>query len=210
MIPSLPKDSLLVGDIGFGGFDLLWQLSSGQVVFVIRCGGNSGQLGNLMPERLGTAWAGLEAQRGMAVFAGLGNMVDQVVHPLGWQTQACVPGVSGLPAGLSSGRRLRWRFRGRRWVRRGRKRGAAGMDVEPVPEFANFGLKSGDLGLQRHNQPEQFGAFGAAGGGHRQGVTHASYYRPEPPRISRKAKRMLHSIWTFRRGAGILALCQGD
>jgi hypothetical protein len=41
MIPSLPKGSLLVGDIGFGGFDLLWELSSGQVAFVIRCGGNS-------------------------------------------------------------------------------------------------------------------------------------------------------------------------
>jgi hypothetical protein len=51
MIPSLPKGSLrtlpprsartTVGDIGFGGFDLLWELSSGQVAFVIRCGGNS-------------------------------------------------------------------------------------------------------------------------------------------------------------------------
>jgi len=41
MIPSLPKSSLLVGDIGFGGFDLLWQLSNEQVAFVIRCGGSS-------------------------------------------------------------------------------------------------------------------------------------------------------------------------
>jgi hypothetical protein len=41
MLPSLPKGSLLVGDIGFGGFDLLWELSSGKVAFVIRCGGNS-------------------------------------------------------------------------------------------------------------------------------------------------------------------------
>lgn len=41
MIPSLPPSSLLVGDIGFGGFDLLWQLSNGKVAFVIRCGGNS-------------------------------------------------------------------------------------------------------------------------------------------------------------------------
>ena len=41
MIPSLPKRSLLVGDIGFGGFDLLWQLTNGQVALVIRCGGNS-------------------------------------------------------------------------------------------------------------------------------------------------------------------------
>jgi hypothetical protein len=39
MIPSLPGSSLLVGDIGFGGFDLLWQLSHGKVAFVIRCGG---------------------------------------------------------------------------------------------------------------------------------------------------------------------------
>jgi len=41
MMPSLPKSSLLVGDIGFGGFDLLWQLSNEQVAFVIRCGGSS-------------------------------------------------------------------------------------------------------------------------------------------------------------------------
>ncbi|MHC4696259.1 MAG: IS4 family transposase [Planctomycetota bacterium] len=41
MIPSLPPSSLLVGDIGFGGFDLLWQLSNGKVAFVIRYGGNS-------------------------------------------------------------------------------------------------------------------------------------------------------------------------
>jgi hypothetical protein len=41
MMPDLPKGSLLVGDIGFGGFDLLWQLSNGKVAFVIRCGGNS-------------------------------------------------------------------------------------------------------------------------------------------------------------------------
>jgi len=41
MIPALPKRSLLVGDIGFGGFDLLWQLTDGGVAFVIRCGGNN-------------------------------------------------------------------------------------------------------------------------------------------------------------------------
>ena len=41
MIPALPKHSLLLGDIGFGGFDLLWQLTDGKVAFVIRCGGNS-------------------------------------------------------------------------------------------------------------------------------------------------------------------------
>ncbi len=41
MIPSLPPSSLLVGDIGFGGFDLLWQLSNGKTAFLIRCGGNT-------------------------------------------------------------------------------------------------------------------------------------------------------------------------
>jgi hypothetical protein len=41
MIPSLPPRSLLVGDIGFGGFDLLGQLTDAKVAFVIRCGGNS-------------------------------------------------------------------------------------------------------------------------------------------------------------------------
>ena len=59
------------------------------------------------------------------------------------------------------------------------------MDVEPGPEFANFGLRLGELGLQRHNEPEQLGAFGAGGSGYRQGVTHASYYWTEPPKISK-------------------------
>ena len=41
MIPSLPASSLLVADIGFGGFDLLWELCRSDVSFVIRCGGNT-------------------------------------------------------------------------------------------------------------------------------------------------------------------------
>ena len=41
MIPSLPASSLLVADMGFGGFDLLWQLSHGGVAFLVRCGGNT-------------------------------------------------------------------------------------------------------------------------------------------------------------------------
>jgi hypothetical protein len=41
MIPSLPKPLLLVADSGFGGFDLLWQLSRAGIEFLIRCGGNT-------------------------------------------------------------------------------------------------------------------------------------------------------------------------
>lgn len=41
MLPSLPTSSLLVADTGFGGFDLLWELSNGTIAFLIRCGGNS-------------------------------------------------------------------------------------------------------------------------------------------------------------------------
>ena len=41
MIPSLPASSLLVGDIGFGGFDMLWDLQGSGVSFIIRCGGNT-------------------------------------------------------------------------------------------------------------------------------------------------------------------------
>lgn len=41
MIPSLPKLVLLVADAGFGGFDLLWQLSRAGIDFLIRCGGNT-------------------------------------------------------------------------------------------------------------------------------------------------------------------------
>lgn len=41
MIPSLPASSLLVADTGFGGFDLLWQLSKAKVTFLVRCGGNT-------------------------------------------------------------------------------------------------------------------------------------------------------------------------
>ena len=78
------------------------------------------------------------------------------------------------------------------------------MDVESGPEHANFGLKLGDLGLQRHNEPEQLGAFGAAGSGHRQWVTHASYYRTEPPKISNGWG--LHSA----KWAGTLIPCQAE
>lgn len=41
MVPSLPAASLLVADIGFGGFDTLWSLQRQGVSFVIRCGGNT-------------------------------------------------------------------------------------------------------------------------------------------------------------------------
>lgn len=44
MIPSLPDRSLLVGDIGFGGFDLLWELHKKKVSFLIRVGGNTNLL----------------------------------------------------------------------------------------------------------------------------------------------------------------------
>ena len=39
MLPTLPPSSLLVADIGFGGFDLLSTLGERGIHFVIRCGG---------------------------------------------------------------------------------------------------------------------------------------------------------------------------
>lgn len=50
MIPALPPRSLLVGDIGFGGFDLLGQLCKKKVAFLIRCGGNSTLLTDIKQE----------------------------------------------------------------------------------------------------------------------------------------------------------------
>lgn len=41
MLPTLPPSSLLVADIGFGGFDLLSTLSERGIPFVIRCGGST-------------------------------------------------------------------------------------------------------------------------------------------------------------------------
>jgi hypothetical protein len=41
MLGSLPPSALLVGDIGFGGFDFLWDLIQGGVHFLIRCGSNT-------------------------------------------------------------------------------------------------------------------------------------------------------------------------
>ncbi len=41
MIPALPASALLVGDIGFGGFDFLWDLIQSGVHFLIRCGSNT-------------------------------------------------------------------------------------------------------------------------------------------------------------------------
>lgn len=41
MLPTLPSESLLVADTGFGGFDLLWRLANVSVNFLVRCGGNT-------------------------------------------------------------------------------------------------------------------------------------------------------------------------
>lgn len=41
MIPDLPPSTLVVADAGFGGFDLLTQLSKAAVHFLVRCGGNT-------------------------------------------------------------------------------------------------------------------------------------------------------------------------
>ncbi len=41
MLPTLPSDALVVADIGFGGFDLLWELTRSGVDFLIRCGSNT-------------------------------------------------------------------------------------------------------------------------------------------------------------------------
>jgi hypothetical protein len=41
MIRWLPPSSLLVADIGFGGFDLLWKLCHAKVNFLIRTGGST-------------------------------------------------------------------------------------------------------------------------------------------------------------------------
>jgi hypothetical protein len=41
MTATLPPDTLLVADIGFGGFDFLGRLRKAGVDFVVRCGGNT-------------------------------------------------------------------------------------------------------------------------------------------------------------------------
>lgn len=41
MLPDLPAGTLLVGDTGFGGFDLLTHLLRNRIDFLIRCGSNS-------------------------------------------------------------------------------------------------------------------------------------------------------------------------
>jgi hypothetical protein len=45
MLPDLPPGALLVADIGFGGLDLLSELTRAGVSFVIRCGSNPGAPG---------------------------------------------------------------------------------------------------------------------------------------------------------------------
>lgn len=41
MLSTLPPNTLLVADAGFGGFDLLWELLQAGVEILIRCAGNS-------------------------------------------------------------------------------------------------------------------------------------------------------------------------
>ena len=102
-----------------------------------------GQFRHLVPSGLGIVRAGLLGQRRLASFAPLRHVGDYVVHPLGWQAEAMMSGMSRLPAGLSTGGRL-----GRKLRRRRRNRRVAGVGVEAGTEFANFGLNLGDLGLK--------------------------------------------------------------
>ena len=41
MLPTLPENTLMVADTGFGGFDLLRELGGARVDFLIRCGSNT-------------------------------------------------------------------------------------------------------------------------------------------------------------------------
>lgn len=41
MLPALPSSTLLVGDIGFCNFDLMWEFYCHQIDFLIRVGGNT-------------------------------------------------------------------------------------------------------------------------------------------------------------------------
>jgi len=107
-----------------------------------------GQFRHRVPSRLGIVRAGLFGQRGLASFAPLRHAGDYVVHPLGWQAEAMMSGMSRLPAGLSSGGRLGRKLWHRRRIGRRRNRRVAGVGVEAGTEFANFGLKLGDLGLK--------------------------------------------------------------
>jgi hypothetical protein len=56
MLPSLPSSTLLVGDIGFCNFDLMWELHCHQIDFLIRGGGNTtllAEVGRENVERVG-------------------------------------------------------------------------------------------------------------------------------------------------------------
>lgn len=56
MLPALPRSTLLVGDIGFCTFDLMWELYCRQIDFLIRVGGHTtllAEVGREAIERVG-------------------------------------------------------------------------------------------------------------------------------------------------------------
>ena len=91
-----------------------------------------GQLGELVPDRLGVARGRSLGQRRVAVLAVGGDQGDRVLDTFGRQAEALVAVVAGLATGLAAGVFLDDRGRGLRRVGGGRDRGVGGVGPHPL------------------------------------------------------------------------------
>src|SRR5207237_9126351 len=115
--------------VGDGGVvDLAAAGAGAEVPLVLGdLGGHRGQLGDLVPGRLGVKGAGVGGQRLLAAAATLRDEGDDLVHAPGGQPPAQVGGVSRLPAGRLAGALLGDGFGRAGGVGRGRNAGVGSV-----------------------------------------------------------------------------------
>ena len=98
-------------------------------------GGQFGQVGDLMPGGPGVMGLGVGGQVGLTMGAYGRHIRHDRVDPLGRKTTTKMPGMSGLPTGLTSGRTFVHGLRSIQGVGRRRYRGVGGVQVQLLLEL---------------------------------------------------------------------------
>ena len=156
-----------------------------------------GDLGELVPGRLGIAGRRLMGQGRAAGGAALGDVIDDRVDSLRRQATAEGARMAGLPAPLPPGPRLDDRPGGAQWIGRGRDRGIGGILIKPKPKFVNEGFQLGDppqRGVKLATQPLALWATRRLGG---LLITHKSgEYAMSSPQTRLTTDASLSRHWT--------------
>lgn len=125
-----------------------------------------GQFGDLMPGRLGIAGVRFGGQCLVAAAAGRGNIGDDVVDAILWQSLPVVSAMPGLPAGLAARGRLGDGLGGIGRIGRRGDRGVGGVALELNLKFVESRLQGGDpleSGVQERTQSRTLGTAGIGG-----------------------------------------------